>query len=191
MRELRPIAGLVLAFAVGLLLWGVAALVYIPPSSVKREADPFGLIQTGLGLLVGFFLTQFLTLRVSERKADKEIVIRYVYQVVDAVQEAADALEAIEETSPVTSERRRTLNRKTQSLGVRINNLGELLRLCDSDKSLDGSFKDLIKLLTKFREAVGEELPPTDKNRSAAGQATQTMLKNLARLAISVNRLPH
>lgn len=181
------IAGGLLAVAAFVLWWTV------PPLRIKEEIDPLGLLQTGLTLIVGFFLTQHLANRTSEKKFEKELLIKHAQEASAAAAEASEALDIIEADIPVPPAQRRALVRKTKTLGERCSNFVDLLSLClekdeGSKHSQQAAVDEINGFLRKFRNGTGND-PISVLERTAALDATAALQRSLATLAIQINRV--
>lgn len=63
------------------------------PLKVKREVDPLALFQTGVGLLVGFLLTQYMVWRSTSIGTQRDIVGTQARAVADAAAAVHSAFE--------------------------------------------------------------------------------------------------
>lgn len=171
------------------LIWGISSWVVVKPTAIKSDVNPLDLIQLGLTLIVGFYLTQYLAERTSERKAEKEILIRNVY---DALSAAQSAFEALEETATSGAERRTApLLRRVKALGVKLVSLRDLLTHCGAAEQFQEQLKTIDDARARFWRAATNTNPPSVGERALADRAYQDLSRALAKLVIDINRVTY
>src|SRR5262245_44434084 len=107
---------------VGLILAGGTILSCTANIGVKKELDPMALVQLGVTLLVGFFLSQYVTQRVAERKAEKEIVVSQAREALGSLRDVFDAFED-SNAKPEKEDAWRLVVRKFKRLSAQISTL--------------------------------------------------------------------
>lgn len=165
-------------------LWGISAWWMSPPAGTKRELDPLALVQAGLTLLVGFYLTQYLSLRNSERKVEKDVVIQQVRESLIAAHLSFEALQSLTDAST-----QQILVSRLKVTQIRIEDLGDLLSECEmAEGDLGESFKHIDKTCIRYWRCATKDAPLPPGDRVLADDAYRDLRSSLARLIIKVNR---
>lgn len=132
------------------LIVGATALAVDPPEKSRREWDPMGLIQTGLGLCVAASLQVLLARRLETGKSDRELIEKEVDRACDRL---TDSLAAFEEAVEHPDSLRKVIS-ATKRLGMSISVVCEMLRqLSEHDRDdlraeLESDLRSVRKMLT-------------------------------------------
>src|SRR5437870_4547281 len=102
MRRVLPHFWVMLGFW-GALVVGLSSVItggvvgILNYSSVKSEFDPAVLVQAGITILIGFFLTQQIAIGLSERRGERDLVTDHIKATMEHLDKVEELLEG---TSP-------------------------------------------------------------------------------------------
>src|SRR5687768_17315827 len=114
MRRVVPHLWVALGFGILLIVAG-SAVGILKYSTVKSEFDPAVLVQVGITILIGFFLTQQIAMRLSERRGERDLVTDHIKTTMEHLDKVAELLEG---DSPTQAALQTPLKRLGADLGL-------------------------------------------------------------------------
>ena len=189
---MKSTRGLSLALGIAgaaLVFFGVGVWLLDRPSNVKDELDPVAVSQMGVTLLVGFFLTQYVVQRTTERKAEKGILIDNARGVLADLRETFDAFEECCD-EPGDGPKLGVLRRCFKRLSADMSSFEDLLMECGAGDARTRVNNAKTPLFRFKRLATGSlPTPPSAEDRVGVETSYRELHQELSRLVVTINRL--
>ena len=176
------IAGFLLTgFGIGVAFWGFSEF------QPRKELDPVSLVQLGMTLLVGFYVTQTVARRVAVKGVERGILTD---AIKDFLLAAKDTLESygVNCDEACDQAKLKPLLRRCNALGSHSSNLELLLKECEIPG--DSPMKDAVNVMLRFRKLATQTLPtaPEPAEQAATEGAYRELRLALARLIMFISR---
>lgn len=182
-----PIAVITAACAI-ILLGLVVAWYGLDRFTPRKEVDPLALVQLGVTLLVGFYLTHYVNQRSAESKVEREILMEAGSECRTAAKLAVDTYQDCCNKRDDAALRSK-LNRELKALGWCTWTLELLLRDCGVQAN-SPTIKNAVTEMVRFRRLATKTLPaePSRAEVIEVETAFRDLHLTLSRLGISINR---
>lgn len=187
MRLFLLALGLAMGFA--MLMW--AASCQFGGLSLDLQIKPVDVATLAVSIFIAFFLQYYLASRATDSRAEKDLLIDYVSEVIRDLRSCRDAVSAFGEPEKITGVISRKILKKFRQLSNNLENLATVLKESDCRK-LAGRCEDLkINYLSYKMAATGGNFPSqlyTRTQRSDQERSFRELNSTLQRLIFDVNR---
>lgn len=157
-----------------------AALFAIRPPWVKGELDAWLPFQTGLGLVIGFVISQYVGLRVSADKASREVILAAARDAREDLRKLEVAVDSC--VAAPTDDRWQATRLPLKVLGAAIVTIEKLMKECRVEDQVDPA--PLKSSYEKLRRALGDK----SIRKAAADPALSQLAQELYLLSVRLAR---